>query len=218
MQTSTQTEIETYLDSLNWRYATKEFDRDAKLPEPVLEGLLEAVRLSASSYGLQPYEIQVVSDPEVRQKLRAAGWDQSQITDASHLLVFTYKTDFGPELVESYIDRVSETRGVEKAKLNGYSDFMKSKLMDLPREQKSNWTARQAYIAVGNLLSAAAVAQVDACPMEGFDPVKVDEILDLGSRNLSAAALVALGYRSESDATQHQNKVRRTRQELFTHI
>ena len=218
MQTSTQTEIVAYLESLNWRYATKKFDPEARLPEHVLEGLLEAVRLSASSYGLQPYQIQVVTDREVRQNLRAAGWDQSQITDASHLLVFTHQTDFGPELVDSYIDRVSETRGVAGESLNGYADFMKSKLMGLPQRQKAGWTARQAYIAMGNLLSAAAAARVDACPMEGFETEKVNEILDLGTRNLSACAMVALGYRSDADATQYKQKVRRTHQELFSHI
>lgn len=218
MQTSTQTQITEYLESLNWRYATKKFDPEARIPEPVLEDLLEAIRLSASSYGLQPYEILVISDAETREQLRPAAWDQSQVTEASHLLVFTHQTDFGPELVDSYIDVVAETRGVGRDGLSGYADFMKSKLLELPKEQKAAWTARQAYIAVGNLLSAAAVAGIDACPMEGFEAEKFNEILGLGSRGLNAAALVALGYRSEEDATQHQAKVRRPHSELFTHI
>ncbi|MBC2839121.1 NAD(P)H-dependent oxidoreductase [Robiginitalea sp. SC105] len=210
--------MSNYIESLNWRYATKKFDADKKLSAEEIENLVDAIRLSASSYGLQPYRVLVISDPEVRKTLRPACWDQSQITDASHLLVFTHQTDFGPELVDSYIDTVSETRGVAKEKLSGYADFMKSKLVELPASAKANWTARQAYLAVGNLLSAAAAARIDACPMEGFEAEKVNEILGLTSKGLSAAVLVAVGHRSQEDATQHNEKVRRPHEEIFTHI
>ncbi len=210
--------IASYLEDLNWRYATKKFNPERRVPDATLDQLLEAVRLSPSSYGLQPYEVLVITDAELREKLRPACWDQSQITEASHLLVFANKSDFGPELIDSYIDTVSETRKVPRENLKNYADFMKSKILDLPQEARAEWTARQVYIALGNLLSAAAAARVDACPMEGFDAEQVNTILNLGEKGLNAAVIATLGYRSDADNTRHQEKVRRPKDELFTHI
>ncbi len=212
------TKVEEYLDHLNWRYATKRFDPDRKIPDHLMDALLESVRLSASSYGLQPYKVLVITDPELRSTLRPLCWNQAQITEASAVLVFANYADFDGELIDSYLDTVSKVRNVEPDQLKGYGDFMKSKLLDLPSETKANWTARQAYIALGNLLSAAAAFRIDACPMEGFEREKVNELLDLPSKGLSAAVMAPVGYRSEADATQHNNKVRRPENELFVHL
>jgi len=210
--------MNTYIENLNWRYATKKFDASKKLSKKDLEDLLEATSLSASSYGLQPYEILVVEDPELRNKLQPAAWGQSQITEASHLIILANQSTFGEELVDDYLENVSETRGIPTNDLQGYSDFMKSKLMPLSESAKATWTARQTYIALGNLLSAAADLKIDSCPMEGFDNAQFNEILGLTKKGLNAAVLVAVGYRSEEDTTQHYKKVRKSKENLITHI
>lgn len=210
--------MSNYLDSLNWRYATKKFDPSRKLSDKDLEFLKESMRLSASSYGLQPYEILIVQDPEIRAKLKPASWDQTQITDAAYVVVIANKTTFGDELVDDYIDNLVETRGISHEDVKGYSDFMKQTLGGFPDEIKSQWTAKQSYIVLANLLSAAAELRVDACPMEGFDPAQYNEILGLNEQNLNAAVVATIGYRSDEDATQHYAKVRKPANELFKTI
>ena len=210
--------MNSYIENLNWRYATKKFDASKKVSQKDLENLLEATSLSASSYGLQPYEILVVEDAALRSKLQPAAWGQSQITEASHLIVLANQSTFGEELVDNYLDNVSETRGIPSNDLEGYSDFMKSKLMPLSESAKATWTARQTYIALGNLLSAAADLKIDTCPMEGFDSAQFNEMLGLSKKGLNAAVLVAIGYRSEEDKTQHYKKVSKTKENLITYI
>ena len=181
--------MNSYIDNLNWRYATKKFDTSKKVSQGDLDNLLEATSLSASSYGLQPYEILVVEDAALRAKLQPAAWGQSQITEASHLIVLANQSTFG-----------------------------ESKLMPLSESAKATWTARQTYIALGNLLSAAADLKIDTCPMEGFDSAQFNEMLGLSKKGLNAAVLVAIGYRSEEDKTQHYKKVRKTKENLITYI
>lgn len=204
------------LETRKWRYATKKFDASKKVSEEDLQILLEATQLSASSYGLQPYHIYVISNQEIKQKLRPASWNQSQIEDASHIIVFANTTDFGPELVDSYLDNVSKTRKIPSEGLKGYGDFMKSKLLDLPNETKAEWTSKQAYLAFGNLMQAAAELKIDTCPMEGFEADKYNEILGLTNKNQNATVVLAVGYRSKADETQHYSKVRKSKEELFT--
>ncbi|WP_127138507.1 NAD(P)H-dependent oxidoreductase [Flagellimonas oceanensis] len=218
MSTATENSTSSVIDNRTWRYATKKFDATKKISEKDLETLLDAIRLSASSYGLQPYEVLVISDQKVKERLRPASWDQSQIEDASQVIVFANKTNYGEELVDEFVTNVSKTRDIPMDGLKGYSDFMKSKLIDLPLEAKSNWTARQAYIALGNTLQAAAELKIDTCPMEGFESDKYNEILGLKDKDLNAAVVLAVGYRSEEDATQHLPKVRKSKEELFTLI
>ena len=167
------------LEHRTWRYATKKFDPTKKVSEDDLQILLEATRLSASSYGLQPYHVFVITDQDLKEKLKPASWGQSQITDASHLIVFANATDFGEELVDDYLANVSETR---------------------------------------NLMQAAAELKIDTCPMEGFETETYNEILGLNDKNLNAAVVLAVGYRSERDETQHLAKVRKSKEELFTLI
>ena len=210
--------MDTIIKTLNWRYATKKFDNTKKVSEDDLGTLLEAARMSPSSYGLQPYHIFVITDGEIRKQLQPASWNQSQIVDASHLLVFANKAEFGSELVDNYLKNVSETRGTDMENLKGYGDFMKSKLLELPNETKSMWTAKQTYIALSNVMTAAATLEIDTCPMEGFEPDKYDEILGLTANGLTTAVVLPIGYRSEEDQTQHFPKVRYSKEELFTHI
>ena len=210
--------MEQYIENLNWRYATKKFDASKKISTEDLETLKKAIQLTASSYGLQPYKILIIEDTETRKKLLEASWGQSQITDASQIIVFANLTDFDDSLVDNYISNASKTRSIDKSSLKGYADHMKSNLSSLPQEAKSNWTAKQAYIALGNLLSAAATLKIDACPMEGFQAEKYNEILGLNDQNLNAAVIATIGYRSTEDETQHYAKVRKPQEELFTTI
>lgn len=206
------------LENRTWRYATKKFDSTKKVSDNDLEVLLEATRLSASSYGLQPYHVFVITDQKIREQLRPVSWGQSQITDASHLIVFANITDFGEELMDDYVNNVSTTRNIPSEGLKGYGDFMKSKLLDLPADTKSVWTARQAYIAFSNMMQAASELKIDTCPMEGFESEAYNEILGLSEKNLNASVVLAVGYRSDEDETQHYAKVRKSKEELFTVI
>lgn len=207
-----------YIEKLHWRYATKKFDAGKTLSHDTLEQLKEAIRLSASSYGLQPYRVLLIEDKALREKLRPAAWNQSQITDASHLIVFANDINFGDSQIDAYINNVANTRKLDTEGLKGYADFMKSKITPLPADIKATWTAKQAYIALGNLLSAAAHLGIDVCPMEGFEAEKFNEILGLNEKNLSTAVIAAVGYRSEEDETQHYTKVRKAADQLFETI
>jgi nitroreductase len=218
VKTTHETRVREHLEALNWRYATKKFDPARTLEPGELGNLLEAVRLSPSSYGLQPYKILVISDPELRRQLLPASWNQSQVTQASHLLVFAHRTDFGPELIDSYLEEVAQTREIGLENLKPYADFMKSKLLGMPAPEKAAWSARQAYIALGTLLSAAAEARIDTCAIEGFEAARVNEILGLDNQRLSAGVMAAVGHRSEADANQHLKKVRRSHEALFIHL
>lgn len=206
------------LEHRTWRYATKKFDATKKISHQDLNSLLEATRLSASSYGLQPYHVFVISDPEVRERLKPVSWNQSQITDASHLIVFAHATDFGEELVDDFITNLSDTRNIPLDGLNGYAEMMKSNLVGLPTDVKASWAGKQVYIALGNALQAAAELKIDTCPMEGFRAEEYNKILGLTEKDLNAAVVLAVGYRSEEDQTQNLPKVRKSKEELFTHI
>ena len=203
------------VENLKWRYATKKFNSSKTISNEDFETLKKAIQLTASSYGLQPYKILNIEDKEIRKKLREVSWNQPQIEDASHMIVLANITDFGDELVDDYFENVIETRNVTKEDVEDYSNTIKSTIGQLSQEQKAQWTAKQAYIVVGNLLSAAAQLRIDACPMEGFQNEEYNKILDLNSKNLNAAVVVTLGYRSEEDDTQHYEKVRKPENQLF---
>ena len=210
--------MNNYIEALKWRYATKKFDTSKKVAAEDLNILKEAMQLSASSYGLQPYKILVIEDEEIRKQLQPAAYGQSQIVDASHLIVIANKTDFDENLVDSYVDEISKVRGIESAQLSGMADYMKKNVVDLAPETKAQWTAKQTYIVLGNLLAAAAQLKIDTCPMEGFDAKKFNEILGLANNDYNASVIVALGYRSADDTTQHLPKVRRPQEVLFETI
>ncbi len=210
--------MKNVLDKLNWRYATKVFDRSKKVSKEDLNILLDAARLSASSYGLQPYHFFVIEDSEVRSKLRKASWNQSQITDGSYLLVLANKPTFDDSLVDNYIDNIIETRGVSKKDVEGYSQMMKGALLGLSDEQKNSWTSDQTYIALGNLMTIASEMEIDTCPMEGFDKAQYNEILGFNDKNLNASVVLAVGYRADHDETQNYPKVRYSREQIITHI
>jgi nitroreductase len=207
--------MNTFLENQNWRYATKKFDSTKKISTEDFNTLKEAIRLSSSSFGMQPYKIIIVENPEVRAQLQPAAWGQSQIVDASHLLVFANITNFGNDDIDSVLNVFTSERGLPENALDGYGGFIKSKIATLPEEVKNVWTAKQTYLALGNLLNAAAELKIDVTPMEGFDPSAVNKILGLEKLGLNASLLATIGYRHEEDETQHYKKVRKSTEELF---
>jgi len=207
--------MSTFIENANWRYATKKFDTTKKVSETDLKTLKEAIRLSASSFGLQLFKVIIVENAELRAKLLPASWGQTQIVDASHLIVFANQTTVTDTDVDHYIKNVSETRNVPVEALTGYGDFMKGSINGMPKEGVGAWNAKQTYIALSNLLNAAAELKIDVTPMEGFVPAQYNEILGLDKLNLNAAVVAAVGYRHEEDATQHAAKVRKSYEDLF---
>jgi nitroreductase len=207
-----------FIEHQNWRYATKKFDTNKKINPEDLELLKEGIRLSTSSYGLQPYKVIIVENNDVREQIKPHAWGQSQITEASHLLVFANKLNFGDAEIDIYGKNVIETRNIPRENIAGYLEFIKSKIGELSITEKNNWTAKQTYLALGNLINIAAELKIDVTPMEGFLPEKVNNILDLDKQNLNATLLATLGYRHENDETQHYQKVRKSKEELFITI
>ena len=210
--------MNTFLDNQNWRYATKKFDANKKVSAQDIEILKEAIRLSTSSYGLQPYKVLIIENPELREALKPAAWNQSQITEASHLIIFANIINIGGGEIDSYVKTISEIRNIPFEDLTGYGAFMKSKIATLPLEERNNWTSKQTYLALANLLNAAADLKIDVTPMEGFDREAVDEILGLKEKGLSVSLIATVGYRHEDDTAQHLKKVRKSNEELFINL
>lgn len=211
--------MNTFLENQNWRYATKKFDAAKKISAEDLNILKEAIQLSTSSYGLQPYKVIIVENPEIREQLKPFSWNQTQITEASHLFVFTNFVDVKESDITDYLNNIAVTRGLKVEDLKGYSDMMNANVVSgLTLEQKSIWTAKQTYLALGNLINVAAELKIDVTPMEGFQPEKYNEILGLDKLGLNASLVATIGYRHEEDASQHYPKVRKPMNELFVTI
>lgn len=210
--------MNTFIENQNWRYATKKFDVTKKISNENLEILKEAIRLSTSSYGLQPYKVLIVENPEIRAQLQPVSWGQAQITEASHLFVFANIIDVQDIHIDEYISNIANTRELNIEDLKGYADFMKSKITPLETNKKAIWTSKQTYLALANLMNAAAELKIDVTPMEGFEPKKYNEILGLNELGLNASLVATIGYRHEEDQTQYFTKVRKSNTELFTTI
>lgn len=208
----------TLIDALNWRYATKRMN-GRKIPAEKLERILEAARLSASSMGLQPYNIIVVENPELRQRIQPVAYNQPQITEASHLLVFAAWEDVTAAHANEYITQIAKTRGVGEDTLAGFKNSLMGIVNGRSTQQKYEWAARQAYIAFGTAIAAAAVEEIDATPMEGFQPEEVDRILGLKEKGLRSVTILALGYRdTDNDYLANQKKVRRSKDAFVLHL
>lgn len=206
----------TLLDHLNWRYATKKMETGKAVPQDKIDAIIEAIRMAPTSSGTQPFEIIVVTNPAVRGEIRKVAWDQAQITDGSHLLVFAAWDNYTEDRLDDVRKSNVEARG-DLPMLNAYYDKLKSSY--LPRTAEVNYAhaARQAYIALGVALIAAAEQQVDSTPMEGFDPEAVDAILGLKARGLRSVVLMPLGYRdTEGDWLAPMKKVRKPLETLLS--
>jgi nitroreductase len=210
--------MNTFIESQNWRYATKKFDATKKISTEDLNTLKEAIRLSSSSFGLQLYKVIIVENPEIRAKLLAASWGQGQITEASQVVVFANYTKIDNSDIDAYLNNVVATRGIPMEAVSGYGDFMKGAIGGKSIEDQNVWNQKQTYLALANLLNATADLKIDACPMEGFDAKQYNEILGLDKLNLNAAVVATIGYRSQEDDTQHYKKVRKSNADLFITI
>jgi nitroreductase len=203
---------------LEWRYATKQFDPSRKISPENWSALEDSLVLSASSFGLQPWKFVIVEDPAIREKLVAASWGQRQIADAAHLVVFTVKKNLNEQDVLDFVNRIAEVRGVPVESLKAYSDIMVGFVKNLDAPARIAWAAKQAYIALGTLLTSAAVLGIDACPMEGFDPAKYNEILGLDAQGLSAVVVATVGYRAATDKYAGLKKVRFAREDVIVTV
>ena len=195
--------------ALRWRYATKAFDPAKKIAEPEWAALEEALVLTPSSYGLQPWRFIVVTERAIRQRLRACSWNQAQVTDCSHLVVFTVRADITEADVDRWMACLAQARGQAAEALGAYRTMMLGDLVSGPRHAIAHqWAARQAYIALGNLMTSTAVLGIDTCPMEGLDPERYDEVLNLKSSGYATVVACAAGYRASNDAYATQPKAR----------
>nr|WP_315248955.1 NAD(P)H-dependent oxidoreductase [uncultured Duganella sp.] len=207
------------IQHLNWRYATKSYDASKKLDDEKLNRILEAIRLAPTSSGLQPFEVFVVKNPELRAKIREVAWNQSQVTDASHLLVFAAWDNITPERIDSMFDYTNEVRGFKNEGWEAYRKQLQGIVAARGDVANFDAAARQAYIGLGVALVAAAAEGVDSTPMEGFDPAAVDQILSLKERKLRSVVILPLGYRQpDTDWLVNLKKVRRPREQFITEL
>ena len=207
------------LEALNWRYATKIFDATKKIPAGTWSALEQSLVLTPTSYGLQPYQFLVVQDAAKRVELLSHSWRQRQVVDASHFVVFTARTEMGEADVDKIIKRTTDLRKLPVDSLNAYRGMMIGDLVKGPRGKAAHeWAARQVYIALGNLMTCAAVLGIDACPMEGLVPSEYDKVLNLNGTGYATVVACALGYRAVGDKNAGLVKVRYPTTELVRTI
>jgi nitroreductase / dihydropteridine reductase len=205
------------IQNLQWRYATKKMNGE-KISDDKLNAILDATNLSASSYGLQPYKVVVVSNDVIKEQLQAAAYGQVQVGASSHILVFCVPLQLTADDAKAFIENVATTRSIPKEALAGYEGMIAGTINSLSNEQQQVWAAKQAYIALGTAMIAAAEQEVDACPMEGFDKVKFDEILHLKEKGFTSVVILPIGYRAVDDATSKFIKVRKPKEEMFQFV
>lgn len=196
------------LRQLNWRYATKKFDPTRIIPAEDWQALEQVLILTPSSFGLQPWKFVVITDPVLRQQLLAHSWRQTQVVDASHLVVLAIKKDLGEPEIDRYLARIAEVRDVSLESLAGFRKMLVSSLVPPRGFHIDEWATRQAYIALGSFMTAAAVMGIDTCPMEGIDPAKYDEVLGLNELGYSTVVACPAGYRAHDDKYAVIPKVR----------
>lgn len=207
------------IDKLQWRYATKKMDSKKSVPQEKVEQILEAIRLSASSSGLQPYEVLVITNKVIREKIKAIAWDQTQIVDSSHLLIFAAWDNYTADRINQSFDMTEKLRNFKSEAGDIYRQKLLSGYTARDAETNYNHAAKQAYIGLGTALIAAAYEQVDSTPMEGFDAAALDEILDLKAKGLRSVVMLPLGYRkADEDWLVNLKKVRRPQESFITWI
>ena len=207
------------LAALNWRYATKFFDATKKIPADTWQTLEQALVLTPTSYGLQPYKFLVISNPAKRVELLPHSWGQKQVVDASHFVVFTARTEMKEADVDKLIKRTVDVRKLPANALDAYRGMMLGDVVNGPRGKTAHeWAMRQTYIALGNLMTCAAVLGVDACPMEGLVPAEYDKVLKLNGSGYATVVACALGYRAANDKYASLAKVRFEMKDLVQQI
>ena len=206
------------IDSLGWRYATKKFDASKKLSKKKLDILKRSFDLTATSYGLQPLKMLIVSDPNTLEDLAPISFNQPQIGNASHLLVICIENNVDTKFIKDYFDRVERVRGTSRDILASFEDFLIKDFSEKNTEEIDLWATKQAYLAMGNLLTVCAIEEIDSCPIEGFLPEKYDEYFNLKEQGLKSVLVMALGYRAEDDIFSEFKKVRRGVEEVVIEL
>lgn len=204
--------------AFEWRYATKKYNTSKKVASEILEDLAETVRLAPSSFGLQPYQFLIVQDPAKLEQISRAAHGQPQITTGAQVMVLAVESNIDEKTVASYIDKAAIARQTERKSLEPREQFVNMMIGKLSYEERIVWAEKQAFLAVGVFVSAAAAAGVDASPMEGFDNVQVNEILGLKEKNLTSVLLFVIGYRADDDEFAIIPKVRKKKEEIFVTI
>ena len=204
-----------YLEALNQRYSVKKFEKGLQVPADILENILEAGKLSASSLGLQPYRIIVAESNGIKEKLIPAFYNPTQISTCSHLLIIVSNNEIKEEYVGNYFNDISKTREIPLEDLNPFKESISKHMNTLSREEMMSWSQKQSYIVLGNLMFAAALEKIDTCPMEGYKQEIIDEILQLDPQKEKVAVTLAIGYRSTEDEFQNFKKVRKPNERLF---
>ncbi len=206
-------------ERLQWRYATKKFDPSKKIPSDIWDALVQSLVLAPSSFGLQPWKFFVVRNPELREQLLPSTWNQNQVVDASHLVVFAIKKDVDAADVDRFIDRMAEVQSVPASNLQGYAGVVKKFLQEPPYPLDMNeWSTRQVYIALAQFMDCAALLGVDTCPMEGFQPSEYNKVLGLPEQGYAAVVLCTAGYRAEDDGYADKPKVRYPEPEVVAYV
>jgi len=207
------------IQKLQWRYATKKYNAAKVVPQEKVDKILEAVRLTATSSGLQPYEVLVVTNADIREKIKPVAWNQAQVTESSHLLVFAAWDNYTTERINMMFDLTNDVRGFKNEGWENYRNMLLSTYPTRDAEINFQHAARQAYIGLGTALIAAAEQEVDSTPMEGFDPAAVDEILGLRAKGLRSVVILPIGYReTEGDWLVSLKKVRRPTEQFVTEV
>ena len=196
------------IESLQWRYATKKFDPDKVVPEDQLEQILVAGNLAPTSYGLQPFRFIAIRNQALQDQLVECSFHQQQVADASHVIVVATRTDLDATYVNRFASHMESVRSLPEGSTNGFSDRMVGIIDRMSASELDHWNAKQAYIALGMMMTAAAVLGIDSCPMEGFVPDRYDEILGLNELQLRSVVALPIGYRADDDDAQHLKKVR----------
>lgn len=205
------------VSNLKWRYATKKFDPTRKIPLATWEALEDSLVLSPSSFGLQPWHFFVIEDVDLRQQLLPHSFNQTQVVEASHLVVFAIKINLDTDYADRYLQRMAEVQGVPLEKLAGFGNMLKGFIENPPFDLEV-WATKQTYIALGQFMTAAAMLGVDTCPMEGFIPAKYDEILQLPQRGYRSVVLCVAGYRAADDKNALRPKVRFAKPDVVTYL
>ncbi len=204
-----------YLDQLQWRYATKQFDATAKIPANLWDSIEDSLVLTPSSFGLQPWRFFVITDPQIKEALLPHSWGQRQVVDCSHLVVLCARDGMNGSDIEKFLDASVATRGGSREDLGPYQQLMEGFISNMNEDQKNAWATNQVYIALGQLMATAAALEVDACPMEGINPQEYDKTLNVDGYKTVVAC--AMGYRDNADKYATQAKVRYTKDVLIEH-
>lgn len=197
------------IEALKWRYATKSFDNDKRVSKEKLDILLDGFNLTATSYGLQPLKLLVIENKKLQQKLVPFSMNQEQVAQASHVLVICIETLIDKAFIENYFSLVKSVRNTPDAILNPFKDFLIDDFEGKSQNEIKEWSIKQAYLVLGNLLTICALEEIDACPMEGFEPKEYDQILNLKSKGLQSVLVLPIGYRAEDDYMAELKKVRK---------